>query len=139
MVVPIADPFYRYLMEIAGDDPTGPLFPRAFTLRQRGIPTSSLSNQFYRVMAKAGVVEKRKNRKKKDGPGRSGRRQTGGLGFHCLRHTATTLLKRAGASDVVAREIIGHESAAISRTYTHIDVATLRNAIDRMPDLTSPD
>jgi hypothetical protein len=45
-------------------------------------------------------------------------------------------LKRAGASDVVAREIIGHESAAVSRTYTHIDVATLRNAIDKLPDIT---
>jgi len=68
--------------------------------------------------------------------GRSGRRESGGLGFHCLRHTATTLLKRAGASDVVAREIIGHDTAAVSRTYSHIDTATLRNAIDTMPDLT---
>jgi integrase len=137
MVIPIAEPFYRYLLEIAGDDPRGPLFPKAFALRQRKIPTSALSNQFYRLMTEAGVVKKRTNKKKKEGPGRSGRRQTGGLGFHCLRHTATTLLKRAGASDVVAREIIGHETAAVSRTYSHIDTATLRSAIDKMPDLTA--
>jgi integrase len=136
MVIPIAEPFYRYLLEIAGDDPRGPLFPRAFALRQRKVPTSALSNQFYRIMTEAGVVQKRTNKKKKDGLGRSGRRQSGGLGFHCLRHTATTLLKRAGASDVIAREIIGHETAAVSRTYSHIDTDTLRNAIDKMPDLT---
>jgi integrase len=135
MVIPIAEPFYRYLRKIAGDDPQGPLFPRAFDMRQRNIPTSALSNQFYRIMTKA-VVQKRKNRKKKGGQGRSGRRQSGGLGFHCLRHTATTLLKRAGASDVVAREIISQETAAVSRTYSHIDTATLRSAIDKMPDLT---
>ena len=67
---------------------------------------------------------------------RRGARQSGGLGFHCLRHTATTLLKRAGASDVVAREIIGHETAVVSRTYSHIDIATLRGAIDKLPDIT---
>ena len=31
--VPIAEPFYRYLMEIAADDPAGPLFPNANALR----------------------------------------------------------------------------------------------------------
>jgi integrase len=138
MVIPIAEPLHRHLIEIAGnDDPRGPLFPRAFATRQRDIPTGTLSNQFYRLMTKAGVVEKRTNKRKKDAVGRSGRRASGGLGFHCLRHTATTLLKRAGASDVVAREIIGHETAAVSRTYSHIEIATLRTAIDKMPDLTA--
>lgn len=121
MNVPIAGPLYRYLMEIAGDDPTGPLFPKAHALRKRDVPTSALSNQFYRLMEKAGVVEKRTNKKKKDGPGRSGKRQSPGLGFHCFRYTATSLLKRAGVSDSIAREIIGHESAAVSRLYTSID------------------
>jgi len=54
-----------------------------------------------------------------------------------LRHTATALLKRVGASDVVAREIIGHDTAAVSRTYSHIDIATLRTEMDKMPDLTA--
>jgi integrase len=135
--IPIGKPFYRYLLEIAGDDPDGPLFPRAFALRQRDIPTGTLSNQFYRLMTKAGVVEKRTNKAKKEGPGRAGRRKSPGLGFHCLRYTATTLLKRGGASDVIAREIVGHESAAVSRIYTRIDTDTLRRAIDKMPDLTT--
>jgi integrase len=51
-----------------------------------------------------------------------------------LRHTATSLLKRANVSDAVARDIIGHETAAISAAYTHIDLATKRQALDRLPD-----
>jgi hypothetical protein len=47
------------------------------------------------------------------------------------------LLKAGGVSDAVAREIIGHESAAVSRTYSHIDAATLRAALDKLPDLTA--
>ncbi|MGA8479277.1 MAG: phage integrase SAM-like domain-containing protein [Chthoniobacterales bacterium] len=62
MVIPIAEPLHRYLVEIAGiDDPRAPLFPKAFDTRQRDIPTGTLSNQFYRVMVKAGVVPKRPN------------------------------------------------------------------------------
>jgi hypothetical protein len=45
------------------------------------------------------------------------------------------LLKNAGVSDVVARDIIGHESEAVSRNYTHIDTETKRRAIDAMPDV----
>lgn len=135
-VIPTAEPFHRYLVKIAGsDDPRAALFPRAFDTRQRDIPTGTLSNQFYRLMTAAGVVEKRTNKAKANG--RSAPRSTGGLGFHCLRHTATTLLKRGGASDVVAREIVGHDTAAVSRTYSHIDTATLRAAIDKLPDLTA--
>jgi len=134
MVIPIAEPLYRYFLEIAGDDPQGPLFPRAFSLHKRRIPTSALSNQFYRIMTQAGIVPKRSN--KSTGKGRNARRKTGTLSFHSLRHTATTLLKRAGASDVVAREIVGHDSPRVSRVYSHIDTATLRSAINKMPDLT---
>ena len=50
-----------------------------------------------------------------------------------------SLLKRAGASDVVPREIVGYETAAVSRTYSHIDTATLRGSIDKLPDLMSGD
>jgi hypothetical protein len=47
-------------------------------------------------------------------------------------------LKRAGVSDAVAREIIGHESAAVSRLYTNIDTPTLEAALAKMEDLTQP-
>jgi integrase len=53
-----------------------------------------------------------------------------------LRHTATSLLKNAGVSDVIARDIIGHDSAAVSANYTHIDQETKRVALDKLPDVT---
>ena len=57
------------------------------------------------------------------------------LSFHSLRHTATSMLKKAGVSDSIARAIIGHESAAISRLYTHLDMDTMRTALEKMPKI----
>ena len=54
--------------------------------------------------------------------------------FQSLRHTATSLLKNAGVSEAVARDIIGHESAAISRHYTHIDEGSKRKALAKLFD-----
>ena len=68
--------------------------------------------------------------------GRSRRRKVNEISFHSLRHTATSLLKRAGVSESVAMDIIGHDSAAISRHYTHIDESTKRKAIGKLPDVT---
>jgi hypothetical protein len=41
-----------------------------------------------------------------------------------------------GIPDVVALDIIGHDSEAISQNYTHIDTERKRRAIDAMPDIT---
>jgi integrase len=67
--------------------------------------------------------------------GRATRRRQSPLTFHSLRHTAVSLLKNAGVSDVIARDIIGHESEAVSRQYTHIDSETKRTALDKLPDI----
>ena len=93
----------------------------------------TLSNRFYECMVKAGLVPPRSKRSK--GKGRSAPRQASEISFHCLRHTATSLLKNAGVSDVVAREFVGHDSPAVSKLYTHIDTATLRAAAAKMPTL----
>lgn len=37
--------------------------------------------------------------------------------------------------DIVARDIIGHESEAVSRVYTHIDFQTKLDAIDKLADV----
>jgi hypothetical protein len=47
------------------------------------------------------------------------------------------LIKNAGVSEAIAMDIIGHESKAISRQYTHIDDAAKRAAFGKMPDVTS--
>jgi len=127
--IPLHPTLRRYLMERpSADDPDAPLFP---TLAGHG--SNTIGRQFSEILMEAGLVEKRTHKGR--GKGRDTKRDVGGLSFHCLRHTATSLLKNAGVSDVVAREIVGHESEAVSRVYTHIETDTLREAINKMPDL----
>src|SRR5262249_35039184 len=67
--------------------------------------------------------------------GRSAPRQPSEISFHSLRHSTATFLRAAGVSDFVAREILGHESAAIARLYTHLTTDDLRAAMQRVPDV----
>jgi integrase len=135
VVLPIAKPLLEYLEGLpSSDDPAAPLFPNAAAAKERSEYGGTLSNQFYQLLVAAGMAVKRPHVSKKKG--RSAKRQVGGLSFHCLRHTATSLLKNAGVSDVVARDIIGHESEAVSRVYTHIDFQTKLDAIDKLADVT---
>ena len=129
-ILPLAKPLLTRIEALpAGDDPQAALCPSF-----QGKSVSWLSNKFYGVMASAGLVQPRPDHQKKQGHGgRRARRQLSVISFHALRHTATSLLKNAGVSDVVARDIIGHESAAVSRNYTHIDGETKRVALDKLP------
>jgi integrase len=135
--IPLARPLVTLVGTLpAGDTPGAPLFPDLHaTMTASG--TGTLSRQFSEILASAGMTARKTHRAQ--GKGRDARRASGGLSFHCLRHTATSLLKNAGVSDVVAMEIIGHDSEAISRAYTHIEKDTLRRAINAMPDVTKKD
>jgi integrase len=133
-ILPLAQPLLKHLTGLpAGDDPSAPVFPEAHAARQRSQYGGTLSNQFYNILVSAGLAKARTHEGK--GKGRDAKRATGGLSFHCLRHTATSLLKNAGVSDAVARDIIGHDSPAVSAQYTHIDTVTKRKALDSMPNV----
>lgn len=137
-ILPLAKPVVEYLEGLAAsDDPEAPLFPDASAAHNRSQYGGTLSNQFHRILVSAGLAKVRS--KENTGKGHGARRQSSELSFHSLRHTATSLLKNAGVSDVVARDIIGHESIAVSRQYTHIETETKRRAIDMMPDVTRAD
>lgn len=133
-ILPLAKPLKKYLMSLtASDDPKQPVFPKIFESISKTGRSGHLSNQFYDIMYAAGLAKERKH--VKTGQGRSTKRTTSELSFHCLRHTATSLLKNAGVSDAVAREFIGHDSPAISANYTHIETSALKKAADSMPDI----
>jgi integrase len=135
-VIPTAKPFHAYLAELpAGDDPNSPLFPKAYRIATANNNVSELSRQFHEVLRSAGMLKGGAATHKGSGKGRDVTRERNRLSFHSLRHTATSLLKAAGVSEAVARDIIGHESAEISRHYTHVDEATKRAAIRKLPDL----
>ncbi|MDR1011571.1 MAG: tyrosine-type recombinase/integrase [Opitutaceae bacterium] len=135
-VIPIARPLLSYIEELpACDNPAAPLFPSAHPLAIRAGGTAALSQQFHAILASVGLAKARPAKHSGAGKGRDTARETGSVSFHSLRHTATSLLKRAGVSEAVARDLIGHESAEISRHYTHIDTATKRKAIAMLPDI----
>lgn len=136
--LPIPKPLQAWLMEQGSTDaPTAPVFPKAHAAVEKANGSvRELSKQFRELLESVGLADERDHRAK--GAGRNGSRETGDLTFHCLRHTATSLLKNAGVSDAIVKDIIGHESSAVSRVYTHIESEAKRAALDRLPDLVSP-
>jgi integrase len=134
MSLPLASPLLVYVQTMpAGDDPSAPLFPDAYAIASKEGSDGRLSQQFYAVLVAAGMEKERT--KEETGKGHSQRRTVSEISFHSLRHTATSLLKNAGVPAAVAMDIIGHESEAISRQYTHIEAATKRAALRKLPKL----
>lgn len=128
-VLQLAEPLALHLSTLAGDNPDAPLCP---TLH--GKKASWLSSQFYAVMVDAGIVKERGHQK--TGNGRDGKRESNPVSFHSLRYNCTSALKSAGVSDSVAMDIVGHETASISRNYTKIDDTAKRAAVNKLPDIT---
>jgi len=129
---PIHPSLMRWLMDHAGDDADGPLFPEL-----HGLAGGTISNQFIALLARAGIRAQQgggSHAKRKQG--RSARRETGELSFHSLRHTYVSQLKISGVADGTARALVGHESAAVNNAYTHFDAADLARAVNRLPDIT---
>lgn len=52
---------------------------------------------------------------------------------HALRHTAGTVLLRAGADLAAVQDVLGHRSPATTRIYAKLDLASLRRALDGAP------
>ncbi len=135
MLVPIHPVLAGYLTGLPStDDPDSPVFPESCALASRAGADSRLSQRFHSILVASGLADSRT--KEKSGSGRNSRRSVSPISFHSLRHSTTSLMKNAGVSEPVAMDIIGHDSAAISRHYTHIDSDSKRAAIGRLPDIT---
>jgi integrase len=129
VVIPIHPSLRDAITDLpSSDSPDASVFPRL-----AGKRSSTLSNQFYRLMSAAGIVDPRNNRAVKDG--RATTRTASPYSFHSLRHTATSELKNRGVSGAIAEDIIGHESTEISRNYTHIDLTAKEEAVNKLPAL----
>jgi integrase len=134
--IPIARTLQNYFAEIpAVDNPRAPVFPKACAVVEKDGDVGRLSQQFYELLVVAGLVAARLGKDESRGVGRKGKRLRNEITFHSLRHTATSLLKNAGVSEAVTRDIIGHDSEQMSRHYTHIEDAAKREALDKLPDL----
>jgi integrase len=134
VVLPIAGALKGYLAKLGEHQGSDPVFPLAHQERLDAKGESRrLSAQFHALLVKAGLMAKRT--KLNTGRGHSTQRRTSELSFHCLRHTATSWLKRAGVPESVVRDIVGHESEMVSRDYTHVDDASKRAALKKLPSL----
>ncbi len=128
--IPMAKPLVDFFTALpAPDAPDAPIFPKLSTKS-----ASKLSEGFRSVLADAGLAEP--PNKRSTGKGRHAAREVSELSFHCLRHAFVSILKATGASESVAMALAGHETKAISQHYTTLDDATLRAAVDKMPDVT---
>ena len=137
LTLPIAEPLRKHLESLpANDDPDAPLHPRAYGIVTAQGKTGHLSNQFADLLAQAGLREKKAHRKtSKDGVGRGVGSGTGGLSFHCIRHTAVSLMKDAGIPEAAVMELVGHDSEQMSAHYTHVGRDALEKAAGALPAL----
>ncbi len=130
----IAASLFEWLQTTPADKRKGPIFPIASAAKIDADGDSRrLSAQFHALLVKAGLAEKRS--KKNTGRGHSVKRKVSELSFHSLRHTLNSMLKKLGVPEAVVRDIIGHDSELVSRAYTHIDSASKKAAMEKLPKL----
>jgi integrase len=53
--------------------------------------------------------------------------------FHSLRHSFNSALANAGIAEEVRMKLTGHSSKEMNARYTHLQVATLKNAVTSLP------
>jgi integrase len=86
-----------------------------------------LSEGFKRIVTKAGLdLETVQG---------TGVRKISKRTFHALRHSFTSALANAGVSPELRMKLTGHKSAEIHRGYTHLELETLRAALQKLPNL----
>jgi integrase len=136
----IAKPLADYLTQLPSSDQADAyVFPKAAAMAEKH--TGTISTKFYdEILAPAGLaIARPKTKAREDGKGRGAKRQVSELSFHSLRHTFTTWLKSAGASNALAQMIVGHDSEVVSRGYTHLSAGDTADAISKLPDVTKID
>jgi integrase len=82
-----------------------------------------LSFEFARLVDRAGINAG--VARAQVGRGRSRRRLT----FHSLRHSFNSMLSNAGVSQDIRMRLTGHASREVNTHYTHLELATLSQAI----------
>lgn len=134
LVLPIAPPLAEHFESLpSSDNPRAPLHQKAFSIWEKEGRTGRLGNQFSEILATAGLRDA--TTRKSTGKGRGARREGQELSFHCLRHTAITLLKEAGIPESVVMAMVGHSSKEVSAKYTHVGKESLENAVAALPSL----
>lgn len=122
---PLHDDLCAYLESLpASDDPNQALFPTLKGARTSG--HNGLSNQFSRLMVKAGI--QKCSGQEKHGAGR----RFNALSFHSLRHGIVTRMTNAGVSPESRMLVTGHSSKAAHQGYSHPDLLLAKDAVAKL-------
>jgi integrase len=134
----LAEPLADYLSSLpSSDSPKAFVFPRFAELA--GGVTAPLSKAFAEeILIPAGLMTPRPKHHSSAGKGRKALRVVNEVTFHSLRHSFTTMLKAAGASNALAQLIVGHDSPTVSARYTHLGAEDTTEPIGKLPDVTKP-
>ena len=88
-----------------------------------------------KILPLAGIDPKRTD----GGTAESKGRKVSQLSFHSFRHSLASHLAAAGVSPELRMKITGHSDSKVHGNYSHVNVETLRESLDKLPALqTSP-
>jgi integrase len=129
--VPLHARLKAYLLELAKDGSSGPLFASLHTRAVSG--KTGLSGQFGSIADAAGVDRRTLREAKKDKKGKVVQRSVQARTFHSLRHSLTSQLANLDVPEEIRRRITGHKSAETHQGYTTIERETLARAVEKLP------
>ena len=149
--IPIVSPFLLNLFaELRRRSPKAtpesfifPKYAEKYLTKTKGGENSAavLSIEFRTILVKAKLLaaydhrDGAKRSHKRGDVGRSCRRRVSPLSFHSLRHNFVTMLKERGATQMVARELVGHDSDAVNQLYTHTSEDVIRKSLKKLPEV----
>src|SRR5207253_2054282 len=127
VTIPIHPVLEKHLLRLASaDNPEAFLCPSLAGRKTGG--KSGLSQTFGGIMEKADI-----DRQALEG---KGSRSFSRLSFHSLRHSFNTTLANEGVDQETRMLLTGHTTVAVNRDYTHLELAKLKTAINKLPNLT---
>jgi len=126
---PLHTDIVEYLIELPSPtDPNAPLFPSLFG--KAAGSHAGLSNEFSRLMAKAGIDVTLGQEKK--GKGRRVRNK----GFHSLRHSMVSRIAQTeGIPDAVRKSLSGHSTESAHKRYVHLGLDVKKTAASKVRSL----
>lgn len=133
LVVPLHPDLEAHLMELplpdGADANAQPLCPKLAAVSVGG--RSGLSRRFQDLIAAASI----ENVNTREGRGRG--RRLAAYSFHSLRHAFNSALLNRGVGEDIRMRLSGHSDEKSNRIYSHAEIATLRDAVARLPRLHS--
>lgn len=125
ITLPIHAALYDHLLGLSlPEDPAALITPQLNTLG------TNWSSRIFtaKIMPLAGIDPKRTEVEGDDSKGR----KVSQLSFHSFRHSLASHLAAAGVSPELRMKITGHSDSKVHGNYTHTEVETLREALEKL-------